>query len=83
MPLGVMKRPEREPIPAQSLQRLAGGEASGSSLKLSRELWALTRMGKVEMNLGPVTNHSEGTREVGYSELSGRRGGSWQPVNKH
>lgn len=46
MPLGVMQTPKRGPIPAQSLQRLAGGEASGSSLKLSRELWALTRMGQ-------------------------------------
>lgn len=77
-----MKTPERGPIPAQSLQRLAGGEAGGS-LKLSRELWALTRMGQSRNEPGASNNHSHGTREVGYNELSGRGGGSWQPVNKH
>ena len=64
MPLGVMKTPEREPIPAQSLQRLAGGEAGGSSLKLSRELWALTRMGQSRNGPG-ASNHPQRRHQGG------------------
>ena len=71
MPLGVMKTPKRDTSSAQCLQRLAGG---GQCLVPETQQRAVG-IDKDGANLGPVTNHSEGSGEVGYSELSGREGG--------
>lgn len=68
MPLGVMKGTPA--LPSAFKDWLGGGQCL-----VPETQQRAVGIDKDGANLGPVTNHSEGSGEVGYSELSGREGG--------